>query len=55
MPIMMKNDRSLEELIQDLKIVMKKIEEDPDTSSWAIRMTIKALVEKAEKRMEDAI
>ena len=52
MPIMTKNDRSLQVLIQELKIVMKEIEENPSTSSWTIRMALKALVQKAERKME---
>lgn len=52
MPTMVENNRSLELLIKELKIVMKEIEENPGTSSWTIRMTLKALVEKAERKME---
>lgn len=55
MPTMTKIDCPLEVLIQELKIVMKQIEENPTTSSWAIRMALKALIERTERKMEETI
>lgn len=55
MPTMVTNNRSLELLIKELKTVMKEIEDNPSTSSWTIRMALKAIVEKAERKMEETV
>lgn len=39
----------LEAIIDELKILIDEIETHPKTSAWALRMAIKAIIEKAEK------
>ncbi|MCL1467458.1 hypothetical protein [Argonema galeatum] len=47
MPLM--TDRTLEVVIDDLNILILEIEANPGTSSWTIRMALKAIVDKANK------
>lgn len=45
----------IELLIEDLTILIKEIETNPSTSSWTIRMALKAIVEKANKIKQEAL
>ncbi|HEY9851057.1 MAG TPA: hypothetical protein V6D28_16430 [Leptolyngbyaceae cyanobacterium] len=45
---------SLELLIEELTILIGEIESNPGISSWTIRMTLKAIVEKANKIQQEA-
>lgn len=44
-------NQEAQKIFGELKRLIHKMEENPDLSSWAIRLTLKSIVEKGEKMM----
>lgn len=40
----------IQELINELKCLVKTLEDDPEIPHWVIRKTLKTIIEKAEKK-----